>query len=120
MLKGFHLCNVDKEYGDWRINKKEYVFDVALLYPFLKNKKLVKFKDIGWKSKGLKFNLNIERYNAADIGYPCILTEGENPYNCKYRMIDGKHRITKMNKMGMKESMFYIVDFNIFFKLLQL
>jgi len=114
------LCNVDKEYGDWRINKKEYIFNVSLLYPFLKNKKLVNFKDIGWKGKDLKFNLDIDRYNAADIGYPCILTEVENPYNCKYRMIDGKHRITKMIKMGMTESLFYIVDFNIFFKLLTL
>ena len=114
------MCNIDKVYGDWRINKNEYVFNIALLYPFLKNKKLVKFTDIGWKGKNLKFNLNIDRYKAADIGYPCILTEGQNPYNCKYRMLDGKHRINKMINMGMSESLFYVVDYNIFSKLLLL
>ena len=82
-------------------------------------KKLVNFKDIGWKGKDKNHSLVKERYNAADIGYPCILTKGQNPYNCKYRMIDGKHRITKMKNMGIEESIFYIVDFDIFFKLLQ-
>ncbi len=119
MLKGKHLCNIDKIYGDWRIDEKEYICHVSLLYPFLKNKKLVNFKDIGWKGKDKNHKLVEERYNAADIGYPCILTEGQNPYNCRYRMIDGKHRITKMKNMGIEESIFYIVDFDIFFKLLQ-
>ena len=122
MLKGLHLCNIDKIYGDWRIDEKEYILDLKKIKPFLtkESKKLINFKDIGHKGKDNNHLLYEERYNAADIGYPCILTEGQNPYNCKYRMIDGRHRITKMKNMGIKESMFYIVDFNIFFKLLQL
>ena len=122
MLKGKHLCNIDKIYGDWRIDEKEYILYLKKIKPFLtkESKKLINFKDIGHKGKDKNHLLNEERYNAADIGYPCILTEGQNPYNCKYRMIDGKHRIIKMKNMGIEESMFYIVDFNIFFKLLQL
>ena len=64
--------------------------------------------------------LSEERYNACDINFPGILTEGQNPYNCRYRMIDGKHRIIKMNNMGIKESLFYVIDYDLFFKRLQL
>tara|TARA_B100001057_G_scaffold99919_1_gene96899 strand:- start:559 stop:927 length:369 start_codon:yes stop_codon:yes gene_type:complete len=122
MLKGLHLCDIDKIYGDWRIDEKEYILNLKKIKPFLtkESKKLINFKDIGHKGKNSNYLLHKERYDAADISYPCILTEGQNPYNCKYRMIDGKHRITKMKNMGIKKSMFYIVDFNIFFKLLQL
>ena len=119
MLEGYHHCNLSKDYGDWRINNKEYSLNLIFLKNYLKNKKLVKFKDIGWKGKNLKIKLDQERYDAADINYPCILTQGQNPYNCKYRMIDGRHRITKMNDLGMKESIFYVIDFNQYIMLLK-
>ena len=121
MLIGRHWCNIDPTYGDWRIDEKEYVLHLRRLKPFLKkeSKKLIKFSEIGYKGKDMNPLLSEERYNACDINFPGILTEGQNPYGCKYRMIDGKHRIIKMNDKGIKESLFYIIDYNTFFKLLQ-
>jgi len=122
MLVGNHLCNIDHTYGDWRIDENSYILDLKRIKPLLKkeSKKLIKFEDIGYKGKDMNPLLSEERYNACDINFPGILTEGQNPYNCRYRMIDGKHRIIKMNNMGIKESLFYVIDYDLFFKRLQL
>lgn len=115
------MCDLDPYYGDWRINNQTLILYNKDLLRYLKKDKLklVKFNDIGWKGKDINHPLLPERYDRCDIKIPCILTEGTNPYNYKYRMIDGRHRITKMNNMGIKESVFYIIDFNIFLNLLQ-
>ena len=122
MLVGNHLCNIDRIYGDWTIDENYYILDLKKIKPFLKkeSKKLINFKDIGYKGKDMNPLLNEERYNACDINFPGILTVGQNPYGCRYRMIDGKHRIIKMNNMGIKESLFYVIDYDLFFKRLQL
>jgi len=117
MLIGNHWCNVDPTYGDWRIDGKDYILPLERIKKYLKkeSKKLVKFSDIGYKGKNINPPYYIqERYDAADINFPGILTVGTNPYNCKYRMVDGRHRIIKMTNMGIKESIFYIIDYNIF------
>ena len=121
MLTGKQLCNIDPTYGDWRIDGKEYVLHLEKIKSLLKkeSKKLINFNDIGYKGKNMNPRLHEERYNACDINFPGILTMGQNPYSCKYRMIDGKHRIIKMTDMGIKESMFYIIDYNLFLKQLQ-
>jgi len=121
MLIGRHWCNIDPTYGDWRIDGKEYVLHLERIKKYLKkeSKKLVKFSEIGYKGKDMNPYLAEERYNACDIKFPGILTEGQNPYGCRYRMIDGKHRIIKMKNMGMTESLFYIIDYDLFIKRLQ-
>tara|TARA_Y100000114_G_C11645844_1_gene271692 strand:- start:3 stop:422 length:420 start_codon:yes stop_codon:yes gene_type:complete len=122
MLIGNHWCNVDPTYGDWRIDEKDYILPLERIKKYLKkeSKQLVKFSDIGYKGKNINPPYNIqERYDAADINFPGILTVGSNPYNCKYRMVDGRHRIIKMTNMGIKESMFYIIDYNIFLQRLR-
>ena len=121
MLKGNHWCIIDHYHGDWRIDEKEYVLHLETIKPFLteESKKLIKFSDIGYKGKNLNPPLTKERYDACDINFPGILTEGQNPYGCRYRMIDGKHRIFKMTNMGMTESLFYVIDYDLFIKQLQ-
>ena len=121
MLIGRHWCNIDPTYGDWRIDGKEYVLHLEKIKPLLKKelKKVIKFSDIGYKGKNMNPFLVEERYNACDIKFPGILTEGQNPYGCRYRMIDGKHRIIKMKDMGMTEGLFYIIEYNLFIKQLQ-
>jgi len=121
MLIGRHWCNIDPTYGDWRIDGKEYVLHLEKIKPFLKKelKKVIKFSDIGYKGKNMNPCLSEERYNACDIKFPGILTEGQNPYGCRYRMIDGKHRIIKMKNMGIEESLFYVINYNLFIKQLQ-
>ena len=81
MLIGNHLCNVDPTYGDWRIDEKDYILPLERIKKYLKkeSKKLVNFSDIGYKGKNINPPFNIqERYDAADITFPGILTIGTN------------------------------------------
>tara|TARA_Y100001951_G_scaffold30737_1_gene24043 strand:+ start:1094 stop:1474 length:381 start_codon:yes stop_codon:yes gene_type:complete len=121
MLTGTHSCNVDDIYGDWRIDNKNYILFLETVRPHLINckKEIIKFDMIGWKGKNIDFQLSKERYNNCNIKIPGIITEGQNPYQLKYRMIDGKHRISKMIDIGLKENYFYILDYTTFIKLLQ-
>tara|TARA_Y100000768_G_scaffold193665_1_gene145311 strand:+ start:403 stop:792 length:390 start_codon:yes stop_codon:yes gene_type:complete len=120
-INGVHACDLDNIYGDWRIYEENHYLYLKDIVSHLrtKNKHLIKFDEISWKGKNIYHKLDEKRYEECDIKYPCILTEGKNPHNCKYRMIDGKHRMTKMVKMGLSESYFYIIDYNTFLKLLQ-
>jgi len=115
MFKGRHMCDNTPVYGDWRISDHETELHLLDIKHLLTEDKIqrVCFDDIGWKGKGIDFPLDENRYNRCDVSYPCILTEGKNPYNCKYRMIDGRHRITKMVNMGFKDADFYIIDYNV-------
>ena len=106
-INRFHLCD-----GDWKITDKPSALNLKRIEPYLNQKQLICFDDIAWKGKGMNVKLDPKRYNDCDIDYPCIVSEGMNPLGCKYRMIDGKHRITKMEHMGMSEAYFYTVDFN--------
>ena len=50
---------------------------------------------------------------AATTAPPGIVAfSAPNPYNNKYRMIDGKHRMHKLVSENVKESEFYVLDFN--------
>ena len=122
MLKGYHMCNLDDTYGDWRIKGENYFLDLKQIIPYLdtETKHLIKFDDISWKGKNIYHELDPLRYERCDIKYPCILTKGENPHNCTYRMIDGRHRITKMVNMGLNEAYFYLIDFQDVVKLIHL
>jgi len=121
MLDGKHICNNDPIYGDWRIENKNYFLDLKSVIPYLKycNREMIKFDDIGWKGKNINFELNKERYDCCNIEIPCLITKGQNPYQLRYRMIDGRHRITKMVNMQFTETFFYILDYDTFINLLQ-
>ena len=81
-----------------------------------KRLKMINHDRIGWK--GMHFpkeyffkTLDSKRYDNCDISYPCILVENApNPYNKKYRMIDGKPRIAKMRQIGIQKSLFYVLQ----------
>ena len=120
-INGVHACDLDNIYGDWRIYEENHYLYLKDIVPYLrtKNKHLIKFDEISWKGKNIYHKLDEKRYKECDIKYPCILTEGKNPHNCKYRMIDGRHRMTKMVKMWMSRSYFYVIDYETFLKLLQ-
>ena len=109
------MCDNNPVYGDWRISEHETELHLLNIKHLLTEDKLqrVCFNDIGWKGKGIDFSLDENRYNRCDVSYPCIITIGKNPYNCKYRMIDGRHRITKMVNMGLEEADFYVIDYNV-------
>ena len=53
-----------------------------------------------------------DSYKRVDPSIPGIIAfNAPNPYNDKYRMLDGKHRIHKLVSQNVKESQFYVLDF---------
>ena len=120
MLTGYHVCATSPTYGDWRIDGKSYMLNLEKIIPYLDTTKhLIKFDEVSWKGKHIYHKLDPVRYKECDISYPCILTIGENPHNCKYRMIDGRHRMTKMRSMGLREANFNLIDYSTIIKLLE-
>ena len=116
MLQGTHAGSVSYCYGDWRLNKQPFTLELSQLTPLLTKERLqtLSLDDIAWKGKHLpsKFTGNNciccggARYREADIQYPCIVVEGmSNMYGNKYRLIDGKHRVQKLQGI----STFYVL-----------
>ena len=120
-ISGIHNFGISLEYGDWRISeipRDLHLYDIIHL---LNSTELVQHSEIGWKGMHLPSDFstihclccNGQRYENCDIAYPGILVKNApNPYNKKYRMIDGKHRMAKMRKMGITQSKFYVLDFD--------
>lgn len=55
-------------------------------------------------------DINGGRYIAADTRFPVLVVEGmQNPYNKKYRLIDGRHRLLKTINEGKAELRVYVV-----------
>jgi len=108
-------------YGDWSFNGIEGRIYLEKLKPFLKEKRLEKIKidEIGWKGMHLSKEESIncpccngERYIECDINIPGIVVlNAPNPYDKKYRMIDGKHRIRKMQNNGITHGSFYVFTY---------
>ena len=108
-------------YGDWSLNGIEGRIYLERLKPALKKIKEEKIKidEIGWKGRHLSKEESIncpccngERYTKCDINIPGIVAlNAPNPYNKKYRMIDGKHRIRKMQNNGITYGSFYVFTY---------
>lgn len=122
----FHECSWSPPYGDWRIHSLSEENNLILPIQHIKhlltedNLQLINHKKIAWKGKHHYPFHNLDnclccegkRFLSCDIRYPGIITEGHNPYDNEYRMIDGKHRMQKMRYLGMSESMYYLIPFN--------
>ena len=106
MLKGFHICNNSKKYGDWRVNGKNCVIKLCYLKSFLTKERLITIPHLEINSKGITSQ---KRYENCDISIPGIVCEYENPLNLKYRLIDGNHRMVKMKNNNIYESLFYVI-----------
>tara|TARA_R100000458_G_scaffold1906_1_gene1575 strand:- start:94 stop:516 length:423 start_codon:yes stop_codon:yes gene_type:complete len=127
MLNGRHVAcqlyqtSLQTYLGDWRINGKDYFIDSKDLEQYLieDNLQTIKHEDIAWISMNVTEGIdetctccNGSRYEKCDIKYPGILSlHAPNPYSKKYRMIDGRHRMMKMRKLGITESQFYVISF---------
>ena len=121
-VRGIHGCLISIEYGDWRIDGKSANLDLSNISHLLKETEIIDHKEIGWKGMHLPSDFstseclccNGERYEKCDISYSGILAKNApNPYNKKYRMIDGKHRIAKMREMGITKSSYYVLEYAI-------
>lgn len=118
-IVGTHSCRKESNSGDWSINDNEEDQGIdlrTLRYLLTKDKlEMVTHSKICHKSLG-EDTLQLEggiRYDKAQIKYPGILIRnGKNPKNLKYRMIDGNHRMVKMKNQGIKESKFYVLEYD--------
>lgn len=126
ILSGSHACT-QSLYGDWRLTERspfleEEIIIMQEIKHLLTDDKLktVKFLEIAWK--GMHFPVDERRdkciccggrrYFSCNTNYPPVLCiHTSNPYNKKYRMIDGKHRMEKMVAQGLVSSKFYVLTF---------
>ena len=110
-----HSAIIDWE-ADWTItDEPAYLFMEDILHLLTDDRlETVLLSDIAWKGKhNLSLIKKDLRYRHADPYIPGIVAfNAPNPYNDKYRMIDGKHRIHKLVSESVKESEFYVLDFN--------
>ena len=100
---------------DWSISDQPLHLFMEDILHLLTDDRLetVLLSDIAWKGKH-KPSLVEQgiRYRNVDPYIPGIIAfNAPNPYNDKYRMIDGKHRIHKLVSQNIKESEFYVLDF---------
>ena len=124
-LSGSHHAFFDSVVGNWELPEfgKYSLISMKNISHLLKENKLkeVDFKDIAWRGKHFFPNLSGDncwccggkRYAGCDIKYPGILIDNvSNPYDNRYRMIDGKHRLQKMLLSGMTKSLFYVLEYD--------
>jgi hypothetical protein len=127
-FKGSCLFIDSETYGDWRIDGKEYILYNHDIFHLLTATEDVSHDEIAWKGMHFPRNLNTIDcaccggviYEQCDISYPGIICkDAPNPYNKKYRMIDGKHRLSKMKSMNITKSPYYVIDYAIIKPLLK-
>ena len=119
----YHKATANED-GNWKIDGREFcLIDLKEVAKLLKDDRLdiVQLKEIAWKGKrNFPHQSGNEcsccggsRYISCDTKYPPIIAyNAPNPFNNKYRMIDGRHRIQKLLFNGLTESLFYVFDFD--------
>jgi|AACY02.2.fsa_nt_gi hypothetical protein len=130
-LHGKHCAKFTYEYGDWRVlNSEELILDIDDIKHLLCDDMIqeVDHEDIAWLGRDLSFEnsgpkcicCNGLRYIQCDPTFHGIIVDGApNPFNKRYRMIDGKHRIAKLTHMNVMRSSFYVFhweEIKLFFK----
>ena len=120
-LTGYHDCIKNDRYGDWRLFENISAIDLKKIRYLLTETQILNHEDIAWKGMYLPEELVTDQcvccgglsFLECDISFPCIvLNNAVNPYNKKYRLIDGKHRMAKMRRMGMTSSKFFVLELN--------
>ena len=120
-LTGYHDCIKNDRYGDWRLFENISAIDLEKIRYLLTETQTLNHEDIAWKGMYLPEEMVTSecvccgglRYLECDVKYPCIvLNNAVNPYNKKYRLIDGKHRMAKMRQLDITSSKFYVLELN--------
>ena len=111
--------------GNWQFEGHELkVLDLTFIVQNMLTEdrlKTIKLKEIAWRHKhnfpyGVGENCKCcggEAYKNCDPNVPGIIAYNcPNPYDNKYRMLDGRHRIMRLLLEGKTKSKFYVFDFN--------
>ena len=124
-MNKFHEC-VSNRHGDWTMGGKQYFLPISVLLDYIKTSNTtiesVPLKKIAWKGMHTANTDEYDqRYHDCDISFPGVVVEdGDNPYDYKYRMIDGCHRIRKiMTETSKTHSDFYVLKNEEFIRLLE-
>jgi len=102
---------------EWKIdNKVGYVDCKKTLFPYIKvhrlQPELISFDLVAYKTVS-DFERQHYRYQQANTDYPMIVSLLPNPKNLKYRLVDGKHRLDKLQKNGDKQGLFYVIPADV-------
>ena len=101
--------------GDWQLQgKPEMVIDIPKVIQLINYRKLepveLDIDCIAYKELD-SIDTKEARYIVANTNYAGIVVEGmENPYNKKYRLIDGRHRLLKTMKAKKDTFKVYILQ----------
>tara|TARA_Y100000361_G_scaffold37821_1_gene32367 strand:- start:2375 stop:2749 length:375 start_codon:yes stop_codon:yes gene_type:complete len=105
-INGKHEC-----LNEWTINN--YPIRLSLKDFNIPNLEIIKFEDIATK----RVQGNNLRYECADYRFPMVVAKNvQNPYNKKYRLIDGKNRLHKLKRMGIQSGLFFVISEDEFMK----
>ena len=127
-----HVAGCNPNEGNWEFPKSDgslgfasEIFIEDILHLLTDSRlKTLNLCDIAWKGKHLFpyytgdncyccTNYLYGKYSTADPAYPGIVIENApNPYDNKYRMIDGRHRIMKLLHSGVTSSQYYVLDYD--------
>ena len=125
-----HIAMCNKYEGNWEFPRSDgkigfisEIFIEDIIHLLTSSRlKTIDLCDIAWKGKHFFPNLTgyncyccktYPKYHSADPSYPgIILKNAPNPYDSKYRMIDGRHRIMKLLYSGVTSSQFYVIDYD--------
>lgn len=101
--------------GDWQLQgKPEMVIEIPKVIQLINYRKLepveLDIDCIAYKELD-SIDTKEARYIVANTNYAGIVVEGmENPYNKKYRLIDGRHRLLKTIKDNRLKFKVYILQ----------
>ena len=111
--------------GNWEYegNKLKILDLEYIIYNMLSTDRLevINLKEIAWRHKhnfpyGVGNNCKCcggKAFRECDPTIPGIIAYNcPNPYDNKYRMLDGRHRIMRLLFEGKTESKFFVFDFN--------
>lgn len=99
----------------WRVREEDlFIMIEPLLSTCIKTRKaqLIDHQDIAWKCMDKPTKKIDARYHSCDFRYPEILVEGvSNPFDRRYRMVDGSHRMAKMYlETDIRQSFYYLIS----------
>ena len=101
--------------GDWQLQgKPEMVIEIPKVIQLINYRKLepveLDIDCIAYKELD-SIDTKEARYIVANTNYAGIVVEGmENPYNKKYRLIDGRHRLLKTLKANKDTFKVYVLQ----------
>ena len=119
----FHRLQYTEYSGNWEASGlHDRVLLIQKIRPLLTDDKIqkIELKEIAWRDKHhFPYRSGDHcpccdgiRYINCDVSYPGIIAyNAPNPYDNKYRMIDGRHRIMKLLFNKEKYGSFYVFNF---------